>query len=56
MKSINDYFEFICLNSPLPRNDAYITAIDCWNRGLDKYEVLKEIKLLKNFLPKDIDK
>ena len=44
--TFKEYEEFIYLNTTLPRLDARLIARECWNKGLDKYEALKEAKLL----------
>lgn len=39
-----EYEEFIYLNTNLSKADARVEARKCWNKGLDKYEALKEVK------------
>ena len=40
--TFNEYEEFIYLNTNLPRMDVRLIARECWNRGLNKYDALKE--------------
>lgn len=42
----SEYFDFIYLNVNLPKQDAIKIANECWNKGLDKYEALKEARKL----------
>lgn len=46
MERFSDYFDFIYLNTNLPKRDAKLIAIECWNKGLNKYEALKEARKL----------
>lgn len=39
----NDYYEFIYLNSHLTKEEAKSCAVDAWNKGLTKYEALKQV-------------
>lgn len=41
-----EYFDFIYLNTNLPKQDVVRIANECWNKGLDKYEALKEARKL----------
>ena len=46
MDRFSDYFDFIYLNTNLPKRDAKLIAIECWNKGFNKYEALKEARKL----------
>lgn len=37
----NEYEEFIYLNTHLTKEQAREYARDCWNKGLTKYEAIK---------------
>jgi len=42
--TFKEYYDFIYLNTNLPKNDAYKIARDCWNEGLDKQSALAKAR------------
>lgn len=44
MENFKDYWEFIYLNTRLSRQDAMKAARKTWNKGIDKYTALEEIR------------
>lgn len=46
MIKFGDYFDFIYLNTNLPKQDVLRISVECWNKGLNKYEALEEARKL----------
>jgi len=45
-ESFAEYVDYIYLNTNLPRTDAKLIAVECWNKGMSKEEALTEAKKL----------
>lgn len=44
----NEYEEFIYLNTAMDREQAREYARECWNKGINKYNAVKNYQVAKN--------
>lgn len=44
--TFGEYYDFIYLNTTLPKQDILRIAVECWNKGYDKYTALEKAKEL----------